>query len=257
MFKKFTSYIIIKQRPTVSRDPKDKETKELSKLETKEYRIINRTIQKIILEKDTTPVPEEHLRWVNELQTVLKLPVYVQNKSTHLEYDITINPERYVRAYLNLSRLYESYGLNMFNFTPLSASTIPRHVTIDSTLLAKCILECKVPENLKDDSVKSDLWNRFFKLEKKEFKPKKNKGIQFEGTIRTDGISLCILMSPKFTKYMTKEEKQEQGIVKLSKKAKNEANKENYFQEIEVSKFKKNKVFIDPNKRDLLYCLGP
>ncbi|KAJ3218987.1 hypothetical protein HK099_004851 [Clydaea vesicula] len=64
--------------------------------------------------------------------------------------------------------------------------------------------------------------------------------------VRTDGVSICVLLSsPK--------PKQKESLPRVKKRKIPE--KSEYFQDnLEDLHF--NKVYIDPNKRDLLYCLG-
>ena len=78
----------------------------------------------------------------------------------------------------------------------------------------------------------------------RDFKMKALSYIIFNGFIRTDGISISVLI--------------EKEIIKDQKRKRKPAaapNASGYFQD-HIQELKENKVFIDPNRRDLLYCLG-
>ncbi|KAJ3378037.1 hypothetical protein HDU92_007721, partial [Lobulomyces angularis] len=69
--------------------------------------------------------------------------------------------------------------------------------------------------------------------------------MSFDGMTRTDGISICVLLSKiKTTSYGTS-----------TTSCKRKRTKGEYFQD-NIRDVKSNFVVIDPNKRDLLYCLG-
>jgi hypothetical protein len=87
---------------------------------------------------------------------------------------VKVQPLKYLHPYLRLQQLYEENSIAPFNAVPLSTSTIPRHVTLDSASLSTLILGFKkAPPNLKDDAVKYALWDEVFQLDNKAFKPKK------------------------------------------------------------------------------------
>ncbi|KAJ3397968.1 hypothetical protein HDU92_000069 [Lobulomyces angularis] len=99
----------------------------------------------------------------------------------------------------------------------------------------------------KENSVKSlkeTVWDTVFKTNAKAFKSRNN--MSYNGMVRTDGVSICVLLSsPK--------PKQKESLPRVKKRKIPE--KSEYFQDnLEDLHF--NKVYIDPNKRDLLYCLG-
>ncbi|KAJ3394224.1 hypothetical protein HDU92_007081 [Lobulomyces angularis] len=107
-----------------------------------------------------------------------------------------------------------------------------------------------------------DIWSELFNLKEKPFKSRS--GMVFSGSIETDGISVTVCLEdiPSHNKKKNRkgkkrkksddtpiiENKKQQKVKPKSKKKPSE-----YFQD---NILKDNHVYIDPNKRDLLYCLG-
>ncbi|KAJ3223615.1 hypothetical protein HK099_000907 [Clydaea vesicula] len=107
--------------------------------------------------------------------------------------DITTRPEAYLNSYIELSRLFEKYGLKAFNAIPLSTSTIPRYIIIDTTSLLQQILGItqSVPIN---EATKPGYWSQVFNLNKKAFRRKRglNNELSFTGMIRTDLVGVSV-----------------------------------------------------------------
>ncbi|KAJ3299286.1 hypothetical protein HDV03_003069, partial [Kappamyces sp. JEL0829] len=160
-----------------------------------------------------------------------------------VEYDVAARPQQYVESYLQLCLLFEQHGLRMFNVFPLSTSLVPRHVLIDTTILCKHLLGKS--SNLDVGHRKFEYWSEVVRLNDKAFKPRS--GRRFSGIIRTDGISCSVLLEP--TSGSTKSYKR-----KRSSKRKQPESSE-YFQD-NLESLRNNLVFVDPNRRDLLYCRG-
>ena len=201
-----------------------------------------RDVREAIFTNSLIDLPEEYHEFVNTILDYLQLPERV-DVTKGFPYDVVVQPLAYSKSYLRLSKLFESNGLNQFNFTPLSTSTIPRHVTIDSTTLATFVLEQKKPQSFLDDTQKLPLWDQVFKLKNKAFQSRKHDNTKFTGMIKTDGVSVSVIVGPQTTKGP-------------GRKRKKIVESESYLQDATMDQIKHSKVFIDPNKRDLLYCLG-
>ena len=93
--------------------------------------------------------------------------------------------------------------------------------------------------------MKLALWSKVFKMNNKVFKKRKRDETRFTGMIRTDGVSVSVVMGPPTTKG--------RGV---KRKIQTPISEDEYFQTVDPALFKENHVYIDPNKRDLLYCLG-
>lgn len=120
------------------------------------------------------------------------LPSNPSTKGIH--YDLASRPLEYVETYLKLGGLYEEYGLKTFNVFPLSTSIVPRHITIDTKILCLHILGIKSTE-LKISETKTEVWSSVFKLKNKAFRSRS--GMDFNGLIRTDGVSASVVIQQK------------------------------------------------------------
>ncbi|KAJ3214269.1 hypothetical protein HK099_006949, partial [Clydaea vesicula] len=228
--KKFTSTMIIKNL----------KFKGISKEYIKLLQERNRKVQDYIFGNVNINISNLYdLQIANEIKELLPIDIHKEG----LAYDIVARTEKYLEPYFKLCELYKKYDLKVFNFTPLSTSSIPRHITIDTKILMENILDFR---RTKENTVKSEkefVWSTIFKTDTKAFRSRNN--MSFNGMIRTDGVSICVLLSsPKPKK---------DDIPRVKKRKKPE--KTEYFQD-NLSDLRCNKVFIDPNKRDLLYCLG-
>ncbi|KAJ3384669.1 hypothetical protein HDU92_003475, partial [Lobulomyces angularis] len=161
--------------------------------------------------------------------------------------DITTRPEAYLNSYIELSRLFDQYGLKAFNAIPLSTSTIPRYIIIDTTILLQQILGItqSVPIN---EATKPGYWSQVFNLSKKAFRRKRglNNELSFTGMIRTDLVGVSVNIGPPPTKGRRGKKR-----IRLYGPS-----SEVYLDENSCGLVKENYVVIDQNKRDLLYCLG-
>lgn len=159
-----------------------------------------------------------------------------------VSYDLLARPEKYGHSYVQLAYLYEAEKLPLFQIVPLCTSLIPRHIPIDTKILCHHVLGMKGNgSKLKISEKKFDYWRTAFNLRHHLFK--KRSGMSFAGFVRTDGISISIVI--------------EKPEVKRKKRKRNHIIRQQseYFQD-HIPKLKNEKVFIDPNRRDLLYCLG-
>jgi hypothetical protein len=114
-----------------------------------------------------------------------------------LQYDITIRPEAYLNSYIALSHLFDQYGLRSFNSVPLSTSTIPRYIIIDTKILLQNILGVTQRVEINAET-KPGYWAQVFNLENKAFKRKRgdNNESSFTGMIRTDLVGVSVNIGP-------------------------------------------------------------
>ena len=157
-----------------------------------------------------------------------------------MELHVVTNPGVYGPASLKLAKLYESKNLKMFNSVPLSTSLIPRHVIIDTKILYMHVLKRSVP-SMQISRDKQRYWLEAFDTSHRAFKDRS--GMRFNGMIRTDGISCSVLI-------------EEPHRVNQARPRQHVARVEGDYFEDNLADLKCEKVFIDPNRRDLLYCLG-
>jgi len=133
---------------------------------------------------------------------------------------------------------------------PLRTNIIPKNICIDTCGIIQNFMgenyDSKLLTTYKKQNKYFELWNAYFKLNKRVFK--KGKKYTFSHMIRTDGISCCILFvkvdangKPLSKTWQNKQCCQEENI--------NYIEKEN-IEEIKNKKF----ICVDPNMSDLIYC---
>ena len=155
-----------------------------------------------------------------------------------VEYDVVVRPEIYGRSYIQLAALYEFNGMKKFNAIPISHSLIPRHIEVDTTILCHHLLN--IHSDLEISELKNVYWNSVFNLRHRSFKNRN--GMSFKGFIRTDGYSVSVLL-------------QESEGIAGGRRKRGAPVVTDYFQD-HIDEIKEDHLYIDPNRRDLLYCLG-
>lgn len=68
---------------------------------------------------------------IHQIQAFLPPNIHVNG----IPYDITTRPEAYLNSYIDLSHLFDQYGLRSFNAVPLSTSNVPLYLIIDTLIL--------------------------------------------------------------------------------------------------------------------------
>ena len=88
--------------------------------------------------------------------------------------------------------------------------------------------------------MKNVYWNSVFNLRHRAFKNRN--GMNFQGFIRTDGYSVSVLLQER------------EGFAGCPRNRGTPV-VTHYFQD-HLNELKEDHLYIDPNRRDLLYCLG-
>ena len=206
----------------------------------------NRRVQGFCL----SPPTLNHLASANldayDLSVTLILLNIIPNGVPHqgVQYDVVVRPHVYSQAYLELADLYEVKGLKLFNAVPISTSLIPRHICIDTRLLYINILRGPFAQ-MDISGQKLAYWGRVFNINHHAFKTRSGK--QFDGFIRTDGVSCSVTIQVVVA-----------GVNRVYNRNRVHgppAPTTPYFQD-HIQDIKQKLVYIDPNRRDLLYCRG-
>jgi len=178
-----------------------------------------------------------------------------------IDYDLCTNPLDYIKSlfYMNveLEKINqqkikeEKDQFKLFQVIPQRTSIKPNYICIDTSGLINLVIEENSIEYLSNvQKYQKELWNKNFKLSKKEFK---RKNYQFNYMIKTDGIGCSVLLVKlkngepiEITQKMQRELKQ-----KLEKKDK-------YIEDIKITNDIKNKriVCLDPNLQDIFYAVS-
>ena len=195
-------------------------------------------------------------------------------------YDLKENPQSYLKNLIWMNIQLESIGCKLFQFFPLQSNLTPRHIQIDTSCLID--LFCNQPKQTKElaknNEYKTELWTRFFILDKYKLK-----NYIFDFTITTDGycVSLRFLETSKVEEENTKKENLRIGREecknltvaekKIREKEKAKISKEKrknnikpisevkrkkaefeYFDDVDKEELIGKHIFIDPGKRSLL-----
>jgi hypothetical protein len=145
----------------------------------------------------------------------------------------------------------EEKQIRLFNVLPLRTNIVGKNICIDTcALISNFLGDEPTRTHLRDykkETNQYDLWNRFFKLNKKVFK--KGQKYRFSHMIRTDGVSCCVL----FVRVDTNGKP-----LKKTRKNKTCSEEENidYIEKTEITdELRKMKVVCaDPGMSDLIYC---
>lgn len=198
------------------------------------------------LEKDKTKYKSDKMYHSTiEFIKSIALPNKQNYNKDSIKYDIKSNPMDYFSCMFKLLKFTELCKGDKYNLFPLKNSVIPRHIKLDTTTIINLFMECDksyYKNNIAKEN--TNIWEKFFKLNKKVFR---KRGYKFNDSIVTDGVSCCIL----FVK--------EKYYKKTIPKSKKNKNNEQYIDELEEEEYErlknKNIIAIDPNKGDLLYCV--
>lgn len=171
-------------------------------------------------------------------------------------YDMKSNPQEYFYGMIKMMKEIEARGEKIKNVFPLSGSFIPRSMCIDTTDLLQILFNEEAEKEFKlkksrcitDLSKRDEYWKFFFKTKKRCFNyQNKISKFKFGYSIHTDGVGCSILLS-------TEEYSRENKI--LAKKNNKQKEEEKYLTHSNFRETQnKNCVAIDPNKRDLLFCI--
>jgi len=173
-------------------------------------RFINKTIttidKKVLYQFKTdfsnlNEIRNEHLfkDWLEQHESNI-LPIHLDSelKPELINYDVKINPFKYLKSLLYMNSVLEKLGnIKLFQPLPLRTSIIPKNIILDTKSISK-LFDFKGHNKsyfIKNTlSCKEFLWNEFLKLNSKVFK---DKNYKFNNQMSTDGISCSLLFIRK------------------------------------------------------------
>ena len=174
-----------------------------------------------------------------------------QQEKNNLIYDIKVHPQEYLPCMFYMMRCVEESGeTTMYNLFPIRTAIVPKYVPLDTAtivhLLPKDGLNGLTKSSLlKDGNLKKHedaIWEAVFKTDMRCFR---KKHYTFDHRISTDGEAVSILL-------IHRDKKKGCGKVKESK--------EPYLDDLQKKEKdicqSKNKVAIDPNMDDIIFCSG-
>jgi len=203
---------------------------------------------------------EKYHKWI--IQERIKLyPNKTRFDNDNIYYHLKSNTQDFLHSMFHISIELEKLNevrmqneekqIRLFNVLPLRTNIISKNICIDTCgLISNFLGDEPTTKHLRDykkENNQINLWNNFFKLNKRVFK--KGQKYTFSHMIRTDGVSCCVL----FLRVDTNGKP-------LPKTCKNkkccEGENIDYIENVELTNELKNMkvVCADPNYSDLIYC---
>ena len=241
----------------ITKNNKDKQIRK--ELHKQLYDEISKVKKDLISFEDFTSDNKYH-DWIKQ-ERIKLFPNKTSFQENSIFYEIKSNTQYFLGSMFYISNTLEKINIlrlkneekqiRLFNVLPLRTNIISKNILIDTCGLISNFLGDEPTtgylNNYKKQNLYFELWNRFFKLNKRVFK--KGKNYKFDYKIRTDGISCSILF--------VRVDKNGKPLPKTwrNKKCCNEENID-YIEKVEITEELKNMkvVCIDPNKSDLNYC---
>jgi hypothetical protein len=232
------------------------EHKQLRKeLKSMMYKEFNKIINDIVSFNDILTSNNSYHNWIKEQR--LKMFPNKNSCDKNVHYDLKSNTLDYLYAMFYINSRFETMNMNksddeikirLFNVLPLRTNIIGKNICIDTcALISNFLGDESTTEHLKNykkDDNQYNLWNRFFRLNKKVFNKNNYK---FTYMIRTDAISSCILF--------VRVDNNGNIVSKKFKKCSEEINTDYIEKTTITEQLKYMKVVIaDPGKSDLIYC---
>ncbi|KAI8919373.1 hypothetical protein DFJ77DRAFT_508256 [Powellomyces hirtus] len=180
------------------------------------------------------------LEWnvINEVWNILPDQAFhLQQNNSDVRLDVATNPVNYVGSYMALARLFEQYGMPLFNAIPLRRSHAQSYVTLDSKLLTTHLID----------------------VEESSQALKMLAPIAFDGTIATDGIGVSVMLKSPLAGRVGRRPTQRRGT-KARRKAELKAlyiDHPSNLQKLRAAAAWESRldniILIDPGTRNLLY----
>ncbi|KAJ3014915.1 hypothetical protein HKX48_004890 [Thoreauomyces humboldtii] len=167
-----------------------------------------------------------------------------------LALDLHKAPGAYIVAYCKLNQFYEAVEYPLFNTVPLRRTHVQSRVHIDTTILHVNILGPVQPREINQEAKRK--WDDVLRTDKKIFK--KYSGLEFAHSIYTDGVAVSILVQPPGAKKKSMGKKKSPSKAEQKRTLAAKYVTENLPALQRADEYAKI-VYIDPNKRDLLYCM--
>lgn len=213
-------------------------------------------------EREAPPILND---WIEECRRFV-LPSKDHFEKNSVMYDLKCDPQSYLLPMLRMAYQQEQNGGRLKNVLPLYTSAVPMHITIDTITLVRMFYDLERTDSTKvfDDlhmaktalsrsaaEYNDEIWAALFRTGRKIFgqprdKPhifRDTKDYVFNHTIKTDGVSCCVLHRRRGSRKRAR------------KKRRSSTTKDLYIDETDVSQYTdRDVVGIDPNMGNLLFC---
>lgn len=197
------------------------------------------TIYNSLVNSDPTLFPEDIKDWYDSYRETL-LPKNIERR---LEWDLKVNPFKYLWHMIFMNRVLEASGHKIFAAFPLKDSAIPGYITLDTCYIGhNLVKDKKLNKGAKWVSTNQNkIFKEVFYMEKRIFR--KNR-YNFHYMLTTNGYSVGILFEKVGYKKFGKKDKNDEETIPYGEDL-NEIIKANYLQTKIVG--------ADPGKYNLLY----
>ena len=172
----------------------------------------------------------------------------------NLMYDIECSPQDYLPCMFYMMRYVEGRDQTVYNLFPLRTEIVPKYVPLDTQTLVHLLLKDGLNGHTKtslmiDGNMKENqdaIWAACFNTDMRCFRKKHYK---FDHRILTNGEAVSILL---IRRDKSEDKKKKGGRKKVRE------SKEPYLLDVELDETyqSKNKVAIDPNMDDIIFCSG-
>ena len=129
--------------------------------------------------------------------------------------DIEDDPQKYLKGMIFMNDILIKNGRKGFNILPLRKSAIINYCPFDTKILVELFVKNKQQYLSNITGYKNEIWERYFKLDKKAFRIK---NYEFDYRILTDGHAVSIQLI--HNKYKIKNDKKKENLKKGRKLAK-------------------------------------
>lgn len=207
---------------------------------------------------------QKYQEWINEHINNI-VPVIENNKK--LKYNLKTKPFMFLKSLIYMNKHLQEIGMNGFNCFTLQTTNIPRYVEFDTSVILELLGKAGTTNSNNIESLKNEVWNKYFRIQKTALKSSTPNSIyKFNGSVKTDGISVSIsyALHLNFENGLTikKNQRYKKGNIKqlkIDQKIKKSKIEFPYLDELSKEEFNnlktKKKVYIDPGKNDIVYCM--
>ena len=196
---------------------------------------------------NTLKCNDKYHKWIN----IHRNNIFPTEFKHNYEFDIENNPQKYIKGMIYMCLEIEKEGTKAFQFFPLRADIIMKYCPIDTKSLIELFVDKDKNKYMNDiEHEKHDLWNKYFKLNKKVFT---QKDYVFDHRISTDCFSVSIQLIHK--NHVEKEQQKKTNMKNKKKETKetcknmNDEQKEKYKTELEKNKKEKYEKIKLENKK--------
>jgi hypothetical protein len=179
--------------------------------------------------------------WINQHKNNIR-PNDIVNS---LDYDITNNPQKYLKSMIYMCLELEKLEVKSFQFFPLRNNIIPKYISIDTKSIVELLVDEDKNTYLNDiEGYKDILWSKYFNFNDNVFR---QKHYNFNFMISTDcyGASIQLIHNTFIEKEKDKKAKMKNMKRQIRENCKDmkQDEKDKYRNELKLKKIKEQKDF--------------